>query len=319
MQWTAANTTNGTTTCGTYGERHCEYTAWIVWLQVALATVSLVSNVKLSGVLIYALRVKWFGPDFLFTTLSCSNIVYAVAMLAFARHAIADRWPGSALEVTLGGFVQSAYVMVYAIVLLLGALEMWVAMEYPLWHRTQLPSYFVVRLTAACVATGVALSAAPAVIAPDTSYSYYAEVFVYAFTSFSPAHIAWMAAVSFVCALTVGFCLRVMILVFRSDPCRTYTVDQKRTETCPCRLLRVAAFLLFRFALTWWLDALLMIAFAALSTLALLLHYSLYVNAIGDGLVYFLFIRRFRQTKRRIVEKLSGDSQCASATLSVVI
>ena len=317
-------TANGTwppagAACDTYGKRHCEYRAWIVWLHVALATVALVSNVKLCGMLAYALRVKWFGPDFLFALISGANLVYAMATLVFARHAIGDRWPASALEVAVGGYVQSAYVLVYATLLLLGALEMWFALEHPLWHLTQLSSDFVVRVAAACVAAALLVSAAPALLAPHASYTYYAPVFVYTLASYSPAHAAWMALVSLVCAFTIGFCARVTLLVTRCDPCRKYTAEQRRTETCPCRLLRVSAFFLFRFAMTWWLDVMLMIAFATLSTLILLLHYSLYVNAVGDGFVYFLFIRRFRQNKRRIVKLLARNSQCGSVTLHVVL
>ena len=296
---------------------------WNSVIQFILALVGTISNLKAIFLIIYLLKNKWFNPDFIFLLVSWFNFFYCLEGIYNGVYSLRGHVPENYLEIAIMGIINYSYPLLYSFGLTMTAIEMWLAIRMPLWHRVHVSAKKVVFYTIITMVVSIGFLILPEIIKPGEAFEYYSSIHA-AHISVKDIYIKIFVVIRFIivslgCMVTLVLAIDVFRIIKKRDPCSELPLYIKRMRSCRSRVVMVTFCHLTRFSFIWFIGVTLEIVFKDIPQLYLFVGFLFFMICIGDATLYFIMLPRYKKLKTDIVDKIAKKSKSSRILLNFFI
>ena len=285
--------------------------------------VGTISSLRTAIVLTYLLRSKWINSDFIFLMVTFYNIIFSVAGIYNSVYAFRDSRPVHYYEILTLGIINASYFLIYATALLITALEIWLAVQIPLWHRIQVTKKRVIICCLLCTLICVLASFMPELISPGNAYVYIEGLF---FASVSAKGIGllifgltWLINITIESIITFALALMVFCIVKKNSRSAARIQRIGGNPTIHFRKMLLTFIHITRFSILWSVYVVASFIFYEHVHIIYIFIGAFYVNCIGDGNIQFFIIPRYRKLRADLVRKFSCESKPLSYVFAIFL
>ena len=285
---------------------------WRAILPFILAVFGSIFALRSIILLAIMLKTKWFNSDFNCFLVNLFNLAFCIFGALHDLRSFRGIAPQKYLEILIIGILNSCYLSVYATILLINSIDMWLAIQHPFWHHFNVTKRRMIICSFTIIMCVMGVNCLPEIIFPGDAFAYFSEILIAAISTKTMGHqiigFSWFLIVTLECIITFVFVLLVMIILKKRDQCHEISKGIWRTPSCHSRTMKINFIFATRFNLLWFVLVVIELVFVNYSSVISMLIYLLYLNCIGDGTLYLIIFPRCRKLRADLLNKRSSRS-----------
>ena len=285
--------------------------------------VGTISSLRTAIMLTYLLRCKWINSDFIFLMVTFYNLTFCLLGIYNSVYAINDSRPVNYYEILILGIQNASYFPLYATALLITALEIWLAVQTPLWHRIQVTKKRVIICCLLCTLICVLASFMPELISPGNAFIYSEEL---SFADISTEGIGllifgltWLINITIESIITFALALMVFCIVKKNSRSAARIQRIGGNRTIHFRKMLLTFIHITRFSILWSVYVVASFIFYEHVHIISIFVCVFYLNCIGDGNLQSFIIPRYRKLRADLVRKFSCESKPLSYAFAIFL